>query len=312
MNLNLLGEVYCEDAYTEKRYFYDKTKDRELYQRVKQRSTILVYPVFINNKDFQIVYEARDAKAYHKLMKEYGKKFYSFSELDNEDYVNMFKKRLDRIEQNIFHETFMEDFRCAVELGIMSTFPGVYDNSKFNRIFKGRVLNKDLILADNYVKVILDTPYITSNSKVLVKRMPEKIIEFYTKDSKCITEIKFKTTDIKEIIRLCQDLEIIEDYYLSEVFKKDFENKLNSALSLIHSGNYNESLCYRLLNVLELAMYRNDITSRLALGKDLIANVILENKSFIDNFIDRCNYYLQRDTMKYLKSIYLKSEYRGF
>lgn len=310
MNVNLLGEVYQDNSYGTGYYLHDKSKDRELYYKVKQRPTVLVYPVFTSSDEFQIVYEARDSKAYHKLTKDYNNKVYGFSELSVTDYCDMFKRRLSHIEQNTLHETFMIDFKRASDIGIIREFPKLQDNIEFNRIFKDKIIGSNLVVTDNYVKVVLDRAYQSNSDRVVIKRMPERKLEFYTVSSPCTTEIKFKTTDIVEIIKLCNELELVEHYYRSELFQKDIETKLETALSLISNGNYNESLCYRLLSVFGLAMYRSDITSKLHIGKDLITNIVLENKNFLTEFIETASKYLQQDVLKYLKGIYLKSEYR--
>lgn len=315
MNVNLLGEVYSEGEDNSKRLLRDKTKNKELYYRLKSKTSILIYPVFVNSQEFQIVYETSNAKSYNSLASAYRNLMYDFQELDVIEYTKMFKRRLEEVHNSSLSSSYLLDFRYASELNLIDRFPYLNMNTEFNRIFSGRVLGKDLFITDNYVKVITDNAYTTqSSSAIHIKRTPEKSIHNHDSlgmgEHYCKTEIKFKTTDIVKILELCKEINPVYNYYSTDLFREDLEIKMKSALTFIRNKNYDEALCHRLINVLSLVMYRPDLANKSVFGKDLVVNIILENEKYFDTFISDTNRYLNIDALKYLKGIYFKSDYR--
>lgn len=314
MNVNLLGEVFTEECLNNILYLVDTSNSQHIYSRCSRLISVDCFPVFKNSEEMQMIYSTYNSKSF-KTLNDVVKSRFGEDTICNLCYSEMYRKRYNKIGEGIFEDSFILDFKYGSYKDLIKEFPEHRTNIKANQILKGKVLDKDIIITENCVKVILDEAYKGNHEKLIIKRTPERTINLdriSVRENKiCKTILKFKTTNIKEILDICQEISLVDNYYQSILFGEDLEQKINSAMVLIETGNYRDaSLCYRLISVLSLAVYRFDITTKLKGGRDLIFNIVLGNEKYFQGFIAMANTYLNLDTMKFLKSIYARSDYR--
>lgn len=314
MNINLLGEVFSGECSDEVLYLVDPSNSQHVYSRGSRLLSVDCFPVFKDSEEMQMIYSTYNSRSF-KTLREIVKSRFGTDTIDYSAYSEMFRKRYNKIDKCIFEESFMLDFKYGSSRGLIKKFPSHKTNEKANQILEGRVLDKDIIITQDSVKVIMDVAYKGNHEKLIIKRTPERTINLdrtSVQESKtCKTILKFKTTNIKEILEICREISAVENYYEEDLFKEDLEQKINGAMMLIETGNYKDAnLCYRLISVLSLAVYRFDITTKIRGGRDLIFNIVLENEKYFQGFIAMANTYLNLDTLKFLKSIYARSDYR--
>lgn len=317
INVNLLGEVYVDDnkALT----VVDTDMNNLLYIEISNSRKVNSYPVFAGDQP-QMIYETLDKNKYKRIIdrKTSLDKYNVKEEIPVETHKLLLHKRVNNFNKLNHNMTTFDDFAKGSMLAWYDKFPTLLNQDidiirrdRFNRIFASRVLNKDLFVGEDFVKVIVTKPYKSNSSKVLVKRKPEDCIMSIMEDNTCITSIKFKTKDMGEIFKLVQDIELIHDYNYSTEYEDDLLCKVSFAKKLIDTKSYNSvAMEHRILKVLALAMYRCDISYQHKLTKDVVVNVLTGNSKYFGDYISDMNRTLNGDTLAYLKSIYIKSEYR--
>lgn len=317
INVNLLGEVYIDDNKTFT--VVDTNMNNLVYIEISNSRKVIAYPVFVGDKP-QMLYETLDKNKYKRIIdrKTSLDKYNVKEEIPKETHKMLLHKRVNNFK-NLSHNTnLFEDFAKGSVLNWYDNFPtllnqdiDIRSRDKFNRIFASRVLDKDLFVGEDFVKVTVTKPYKSTSPRVLIKRKPEDCIMSVSEDNTRITSIKFKTKAIEEIFELVQDIELIHDYNASTEYEEDLLCKVSFAKKLIDTKSYvSVAMEHKILKVLALAMYRCDLSYQHKLTKDVVVNILTGNHKYFGDYITDVNKSLNGDALAYLKSIYIRSEYR--
>lgn len=319
INVNLLGEIYV-DSSNRVLTLVDTELNNLLYLEVSSSRKVLVYPVFVNDSP-QMIYETLDRSKFRKLSDRKNSLInYGIKEtISVETHRKLLHKRVNDFQECSYSSTLFDDFCKGSTLDWYDRFPSylnqnidIVKRDRFNRIFSGKVLGKDIFIGTDFIKVVVDRAYKTSNNNILIKRKPEDTFMLGNENKNiCLSAIKFKTKDIVEIFDLVQDIELIENYSVSEDYKNDLINKATFAKKLIDTQSYGSAMMsHKILKVLALTMHRCDLAYQHKLTKDIVVNIITGNVAYFGNYVEDINKTLGNDIMLYLRNIYVRSEYR--